>query len=82
MREGFGELIEADAIETSGIVGRPLQETNMPEGVIVGAVVREGKVIVPRGSTVIETGDRVVLFARPDAVRQVEKMFSVRLEYF
>ena len=82
LREGFGELIEADAIETSGIVGKPLQDAKMPEGVIVGAVVRAGKVIVPRGTTVIETGDRVVLFARPDAVRQVEKMFSVRLEYF
>ena len=82
LREGFGELIEADAIETSNIVGKPLQETDLPEGVIVGAVVRDGKVIVPRGSTVIETGDRVVLFARSEAVRQVEKMFSVRLEYF
>jgi len=82
IREGFGELIEADAIETSGIVGKPLQDADIPEGVIVGAVVRDGKVIVPRGNTVIVTGDRVVLFALPDAVRQVEKMFSVRLEYF
>jgi len=82
LRDGFGELIEADAIETSGIVGKPLQEAKLPEGVIVGAVVRDGLVIVPRGTTIIETGDRVVLFALTDAVRQVEKMFSVRLEYF
>jgi trk system potassium uptake protein TrkA len=82
LREGFGELIEADAVETSGLVGRAIQDADIPEGVIVGAVVRDGKVIVPRGSTIIETDDRVVLFARPAAVRQVEKMFSVRLEYF
>ena len=75
-------MIEADAVETSGLVGKPIQDAEIPEGVIVGAVVRDGKVIVPRGSTVIETDDRVVLFARPEAVRQVEKMFSVRLEYF
>lgn len=82
LRDGFGELIEADAIETSGIVGKPLHEAELPDGVIVGAVVRNGEVIVPRGTTVIQEDDRVVLFAKPEAVRQVEKMFSVRLEYF
>jgi trk system potassium uptake protein TrkA len=82
LRDGFGELIEAEAIETSSLVGRPIKETGLPDGVIVGAVVREGKVIVPRGSTEIEKGDRVVIFAEADVVRQVEKLFSVRLEYF
>jgi trk system potassium uptake protein TrkA len=40
------------------------------------------KVISPRGDTVIESHDRVVLFARTDQVRQVEQMFRVSLEYF
>ena len=82
LRDGFGELIEAEALETSNLVGAPLKEVNLPNGVLLGAIVRDGQVISPRGSTVVQAKDRVVLFAAPEAVRKVEKMFSVRLEYF
>jgi len=82
LHEGFGELIEADALETSSLVGKPLREVKLPPGVLLGAVVRDGTVISPRGNTVVQAGDRVVLFAAADAVKKVEKMFSVRLEYF
>ena len=82
LREGFGELIEAEALETSSLVGAPLREVKLPAGVMIGAIVRNGKVISPRGSTVIQDKDRVVLFAASEAVRKVEKLFSVRLEYF
>jgi trk system potassium uptake protein TrkA len=82
IHEGFGELIEADAMETSLLVGKPLKEIKLPNGVLVGALVRQDKVISPRGTTVVQTGDRVILFAATDAVKKVEKMFSVGLEYF
>jgi trk system potassium uptake protein TrkA len=82
LHEGFGELIEADALETSSLVGKPLREVKLPNGVLLGAVVRDGTVISPRGNTVVQAGDRVVLFATAEAVKKVEKMFSVRLEYF
>ncbi len=82
IRDGFGEIIEAEAMETSGLVGMPLKETELPANVLVGAIVREDEVIVPRSNSVIQVNDRVVLFAAAEAVREVEKMFSVRLEYF
>lgn len=83
LHEGFGEMIEADALETSSIVGKPLRDVKLPNGVMLGAVVRGGKeVISPRGNTVVQGGDRVILFAAKEAVKRVEKMFSVRLEYF
>ncbi|MBT3915417.1 MAG: Trk system potassium transporter TrkA [Rhodospirillaceae bacterium] len=82
IRDGFGEIIEAEAMETSGLVGVPLKDTELPDKVLVGAIVREDEVIVPRSDTVIQVNDRVVLFAAAEAVREVEKMFSVRLEYF
>ncbi len=80
--EGFGELIEADALETSSLVGKPLKEIDLPAGVLIGSVVRGEKVISPRGNTIMQTGDRVVMFAAAAAVKKVEKMFSVGLEYF
>jgi trk system potassium uptake protein TrkA len=59
-----------------------LKDINLPNGVTVGAIVRGGNVISPRGGTVIQSRDRVVLFAASEAVRKVEKLFSVRIEYF
>lgn len=82
LREGFGELIEAEAMDTSGLSGISLKEAHLPDGVMVGAIVRNGQVLTPTGNTVILAGDRVVLFAAPETVRRVEKLFSVRLEYF
>jgi len=82
LRDGMAEILDAEALETSSLVGRPLSETRVPSGAIVGAVVREGAIIIPRGDTVIKTGDRVIMFALADRVRQVEKMFSVRIDFF
>ena len=82
LREGFGELIEAEALETSDLVGRPLREVKLPAGVMVGGIVRDGDMIYPRGDTVVQARDRVVLFAAAESVRKLEKMFAVQLEYF
>lgn len=82
LREGFGELIEAEALETSPMVGPPLKDVKLPAGVLLGAIVRDGKMIVPRSTTVVQAKDRIVLFAAKEAIRKVEQMFSVQLEYF
>lgn len=82
LREGIAEVIEAEALDTSAIVGRPLREAKLPQGVRVGAIVRDGKVLVPRGDTAIKAKDRVIIFAETEMVKKVEKLFSVRFEFF
>jgi trk system potassium uptake protein TrkA len=79
---GIAEVIEAEALETSPLVGQPLREINLPTGITLGAVVRGDEVIIPKGDTVIQTHDHVVAFAVRDAVKKVEKLFSVRLSFF
>ena len=80
--EGFGEIIEAEAMETSSLVGVPLREADLPEGVLIGAIVREEEVIIPRGDTVVQANDLVVIFAATHAVKKIEKIFAVKLEFF
>jgi trk system potassium uptake protein TrkA len=82
LRDGFAEVIEAEALETSPLVGAPLSEISLPPDVIIGAIVRDGEVIIARSSSVIESGDRVILLSAAHSVKKVEKMFSVRLEFF
>jgi trk system potassium uptake protein TrkA len=81
LREGFGEIIEAEVLETSPLVGTTLRDRKLPRGVIIGAIVRNGEVLIPRGETDIRIKDRVVLLATSGTIRAVEKLFAVRLEF-
>jgi trk system potassium uptake protein TrkA len=80
--EGAAEVIEAEALDTSPLVGKALRDAPIPAGIIVGALIRQGTVIFPRGDTVIEALDRVVLLALRDDVRKVEHLFRVSVDYF
>lgn len=80
--DNFGEIIEVEALETSSVVGMPLRDAKLPPGVVIAAVVRGGEVEMAHGRTVIEVGDLVVLFAAKGAVKRVEKMFSVSVDFF
>ncbi len=82
IEDGAAEVIEAEALETSPLVGRPLRELNLPDGIRIGAIYRDGKVLVPNGLTQIVAKDRVVMFATAERVRQLEQMFRVSLEFF
>jgi trk system potassium uptake protein TrkA len=82
VQNGQAEVIEAEALETSELVGKSLRDLDLPDGIRIGAVYREGKMIVPTGDTEIAARDRVILFVTADQVRQVEQMFRVSLEFF
>lgn len=73
--------IDAEAIEVrigpgARALGVPLREVEFPEGGLVGAIIRGGEVITPRGDDEVEEGDRVILFAVPEAVSKLERLFA------
>ncbi len=80
--DGAAEVYELEALETSPVVGRTLRDLRLGRGAIVGAIVRDGEVVVPRADTTIAPGDRVILLARGDAIPRIEKLFAVRADYF
>ncbi len=82
VQDGKAEVIEAEALATSTLVGRPLRDADLPAGIRLGAVLRGTEVVVPRGDTEIQAGDRVIIFAMADEVRRVERMFRVSIEFF
>ena len=60
----------------SKVAGTILSELKIPRGSIVGAIQRSEQVLIPEGRTEIRVGDHVVIFALPEAVAAVEKLFS------
>ncbi|PWK69749.1 Trk system potassium transporter TrkA [Aminobacter sp. AP02] len=82
IQRGAAEIIEAEALETSPLVGTLLRDLELPDGMRIGAIYRDGHVVKPSGSVKIKPKDRVVIFALDKAVKQVEQMFRVSLEFF
>jgi trk system potassium uptake protein TrkA len=76
------EVLEAVALETSDIVGRPLKKINIPKGALVAGIVRRDQIIIPTGESIIKPGDRIIIFAKRNAINGIEKILAVRLEYF
>ena len=82
IEDGAAEIIEAEALNTSPLVGKPLKELDLPTGVRIGAIIRDNEMILPEGQFTIKQGDRVIIFALGEYVHEVEQLFRVSLDYF
>jgi len=63
--EGRVNVTEIVLDERAPVLGRRLDEVDLPRGALVAMVVREGETIVPRGSDTLEAGDHLVLVTLP-----------------
>nr|HPH56234.1 NAD-binding protein [Smithella sp.] len=82
LREEQAEAIEAEALETSDIVNVPLSKVDFPPGAIIGAILRGDAIVIPTGSTVVLPHDHLIIFAVQKVINKVEKLLTVKLEYF
>lgn len=81
--EEFGEIISFEALKSSSIVGKKLKDIKLPKDVSLGAIVKEDQSILsPRGITIIEPGDIVVMFVPVKSMKKVEELLSVNLDFF
>ncbi len=76
------EVIEAQVLGTSPASGKKVSEIDWPTGVMVGAILKGGEVIKPTGTTTLNEGDTVCVFALQDDVAEVEKLFQVTIDFF
>ena len=76
------EVIEAQVLTTSPIAGRKLRDVDFPEGVLVGGILKGGKMHKPRGDLRIDEGDIVAIFAMASQVAEVEALLQVSIDFF
>jgi trk system potassium uptake protein TrkA len=74
---GEYEIIEAEIIETSELINKELKNSNLPDEIRVGAILRGEDVIIPRSDFVFKKEDVVVLLAKKDFLHVVENMFRI-----
>ena len=74
---GEYEIIEAEIIETSELINKELKNSNLPDEIRVGAILRGEEVVIPGSSFVFKKEDIVVLLAKKDFLHVVENMFRI-----
>ena len=74
---GEYEVIEAEIIETSELINKELKNSNLPDEIRIGAVLRKDEIIIPRSNFVFKNEDIVVFLAKRDQLSIVENMFRL-----
>ena len=86
LRRGAAEAMEAIAHgdkASSKVVGRAIEDIDLPEGTTIGAIVRNDEVLIAHDDTVVESDDHVILFlVDRKKIREVERLFQVGFSFF
>jgi len=72
---GSAHLVEVTLAEDSPVAGQPIRELDFPRSATIVAVVREDRLVVPRGDTVLSAGDEVLVLVTGDAEAEVRTVF-------
>lgn len=76
LKEGKAEVIELIVNSSSKVINTPLKNTKLPKNSIIGAIVRENKVIIPHGDDIIQADDKIIIFTLSSEIKKIEKIFD------
>ena len=76
IRHGRYSLVEEKVEPGARAIGVALKDLGLPEECIIAAVIRDGQVTLPRGSTVLKEWDEVLAITSPDAAIQLAEMLT------
>ncbi len=72
--ENKAEIMEVKVSKKSSIVGRNLKEGIFPKNSIIGAIIRDDRIIIPSGEDIIREQDKLIIFALKESIKAVEKL--------
>lgn len=76
--QGQAEILEVIATSRMSMLGVPIHELELPKDVLIAAIHRGGKVIIPDGNTTIEQNDRVTFFSLLSGLGELEKLMKAK----
>ena len=74
---GEYEVIEAEIIESSDLINKELKNSDLPDEIKIGAVLRDNEVIIPRSNYIFKKNDIIVFIAKKDQIPLVENLFRI-----
>ncbi|MCD6489242.1 MAG: Trk system potassium transporter TrkA [Thermodesulfobacterium sp.] len=70
------EIMEVLGSYKSSIINKALKDIKFPKNAVIGAIVRGGEIIIPKGEDVIKEGDKLIIFTLKDSIKDVEKLLT------
>ncbi|RKX62747.1 MAG: Trk system potassium transporter TrkA [Thermodesulfobacteriota bacterium] len=70
------EIMEVLGSYKSSIINKALKDINFPKNAVIGAIVRGGEIIIPKGDDVIKEGDKLIIFALKDSIKNIENLLT------
>ncbi|MBN2677524.1 MAG: NAD-binding protein [Anaerolineaceae bacterium] len=77
LKKGDYSLIEERIVAGARAIGIQIKDLNLPEHVVIAAIIRKGEIIVPRGITSFKAGDEVLLFSDSEGATQIKELFEI-----
>ena len=74
---GDYEVIEAEIIDSSELIDKELKNSNLPENIRIGAILRKNDIIIPSSKFIFKKKDIVVFLAKRDQLPVVENLFRI-----
>lgn len=74
------ELVQIELEEQTKMLNKPLAELDLPEQILVAAIVRGDDLFVPTGKDVLLPGDRIYLMGLTQQMIEAEDLFTQRRE--
>lgn len=74
---GLGSMIELVVKKKTNVVDVPLSRVRLPKQMLIGAIVRDDKLIIPKGEDRIRIGDNIVIFTIRSVLADVKKIFGL-----
>lgn len=73
---GQVECVELMIRASQLVCGHTLEDLSLPDGTLIVSIIRGQSMLVPNGKTVLESGDRIILFSMHEVAPRVQKIFS------
>ena len=74
---GEFEVIEAEIVDSSELINKELKNSNLPDDIRIGAILRKDDIIIPTSNFIFEKKDIVVFLAKRDQLTLVERLFQI-----
>ena len=75
--DGQYEFLEAKILESSELANKSIKDSNLPEEVRIGAIVRKNKVLMPKSNFIFEKDDIVIVLSKREQLKEVEDIFRI-----
>ncbi len=77
-----GEIMEIEILPTTKFADKKISDLTIPEGVVIGGIVRNKELIIPDENTILLVNDKLIIFSEPSSIKDIEKYSEVNIEFF